>query len=315
MDLTERGVAVFYILNINCESTVVVGVDVVKNVYKVKDVFEVNSGYMNFLEGKVSDRLFNEIVDFQSHKYYVVLSDAVYSCGSVSMDTFTYAENFNDIQQHSVYKKLIPKGLELQEFVGTMLIDLVPKTERQYFASAAFVKKELLNIIKSYFESKEAKLLRITTDVFALVHPLKESYSTFFLEIETGKYVIRYPEGIIVFDNIAFSKEAAMLLMMEHAQRLFSYEKEEGLPPILDLSAEKRQFDSKLSMSISTNRMKEVYASVGVCAAWSGKPRERKPAPPSEANSYISSKEEGDANGFSISKLREFFNSRRNKQS
>lgn len=30
-----------------------------------------------------------------------------------------------------------------------------------------------------------------------------------------------------------------MLLMMEHAQRLFSYEKEEGLPPILDLSAEK----------------------------------------------------------------------------
>ena len=36
----------------------------------------------------------------------------------------------------------------------------------------------------------------------------------FFLEIETGKYVIRYPEGIIVFDNIAFSKEAAMLLMM-----------------------------------------------------------------------------------------------------
>ena len=231
------------------------------------------------------------------------------------MDTFTYAENFNDIQQHSVYKKLIPKGLELQEFVGTMLIDLVPKTERQFFASAAFVKKELLNIIKSYFESKEAKLFGITTDVFALVHPLKESYSTFFLEIETGKYVIRYPEGIIVFDNIAFSKEAAMLLMMEHAQRLFSYEKEEGLPPILDLSAEKRQFDSKLSMGVSTNRMKEVYASVGVCAAWRGKPRERKPAPPSEANSYISSKEEGDANGFSISKLREFFNSRRNKQS
>lgn len=315
MELTERGVAVFYILNINCESTVVVGVDVVKNVYKVKDVFEVNSGYMDFLEGKVSDRLFNEIVDFQSHKYYVVLSDAVYSCGSVSMDTFTYAENFNDIQQHSVYKKLIPKGLELQEFVGTMLIDLVPKTERQFFASAAFVKKELLNIIKSYFESKEAKLFGITTDVFALVHPLKESYSTFFLEIDTGKYVIRYPEGIIVFDNIAFSKEAAMLLMMEHAQRLFSYEKKEGLPPILDLSAEKRQFDSKLSMGVSTNRMKEVYASVGVCAAWSGKPRERKPAPPREANSYISSKEEGDANGFSISKLREFFNSRRNKQS
>lgn len=130
----------FYILNINCQSTVVVGIDVVKNVYKIKDVFEVNSGYMDFLKGTVSDRLFNEIVDFQSHKYYVVLSDAVYSCGSVSMDTFTYAENFNDIQQHSVYKKLIPKGLELQEFVGTMLIDLVPKTERQYFASAAFIK-------------------------------------------------------------------------------------------------------------------------------------------------------------------------------
>lgn len=304
----------FYILNINCQSTVVVGVDVKKNVFKVNDVFEVNSGYMDFLKGKVSDRLFNEIVDYESHKYLVVLSDAVYSCGPVSLDTFTYTENFNDVQQHSIYKKLIPKGLEIKEFVGAMLIDLVQKTERQYFASAAFVKNELINCIKSYFESKEAKLFGITTDIFALLHPLKDLYDTFFLEIEAGKYVFRTPEGVIVFDNIAFQKEAAMLFMMEHAKRLFGNEKEieEKLPPILDISAVKRQFDFKLSMGTSTNRLKEVYASVGVCAAWSGEPHERKPAPPSEANSYISSKEEGDTNGFSIAKLREFFNNRRN---
>ncbi|WP_455654332.1 hypothetical protein [Phascolarctobacterium sp.] len=303
----------FYVLNLGSTSTTIVGLYKVKGSFQIADVFKVNSGYSDFVNKTVSDQLIQNIPDYTFHEYFVVC-DAFYKCGTATVDETVNTSNNGDLDElkiTNICDDLLPVGLKKNEYLGTIMRRF-PKTERQDFVSTAYLKKELYEGIKEYFADKGAEVFAIYPEAYVFTELLAAAGNKgeYILKLGEGKFVYSAPKGIVVCQNKAYSDEDAASFLYSFANDLFETDPNLQLPKIL--LADKLDLISNANIAnryIPAEALKkEICASLGACAAWSGRPQGRKPAPPGEASDVNTGKrqEEGDKNGL-LEKIRQFF--------
>lgn len=301
----------FYVLNLGSTNTTVVGLYKAKGKFQIADVFKVNSVYSDFVNNTVSDQLIQNIPDYTSHRYFVVC-DAFYKCGTATVDEAESvgSGDLGELKIANICEDLLPAGLKKNEYLGTIMRRF-PKTERQDFVSTAYLKKELYEGIKLYFTSNGIELFAIYPEAYVFTEILAaNNVNEYILKLSNGKFVYSAPKGIVVCQNQAYSDEDAASFLYAFANDLFETDQDSQIPRIL--LADKLDIISNANV---VNRYipaedlkKEIFASLGACAAWSGKPHQRKLAPPGEASDVTTGKrqEEGDKSGL-YEKIRQFF--------
>lgn len=279
----------FYILNVGPTETVVVGLKRHKKEVVVADVFSVTAGDTDFINNTVPAQLMQSIPDFASNKY-IVVCDAIYKCDAATVDEkmSNSREDLEQLKIINICENLLPAGLKKDEYWGTIMRSF-PKTERQDFVSTAYFKKELFTAFKEYFAGYKTEIFAIYPEALVFSELLAaNNYSEYILELSEGKYLYSAPQGIVVWQNEAYLKEDAVSFLYDFANELFERQPGAQIPPIL--SANKLDIVCLADLSgryipNSEKYKKEIYAALGACAAWSGKPHGRKPAPAGEASS------------------------------
>ena len=301
----------FYVLNLGSTNTTVVGLYKAKGKFQIADVFKVNSVYSDFVNNTVSEQIIQNIPASTPHRYFVVC-DAFYKCGTATVDEAESvgSGDLGELKIANICEDLLPAGLKKNEYLGTIMRRF-PKTERQDFVSTAYLKKELYEGIKLYFTSNGIELFAIYPEAYVFTEILAaNNVNEYILKLSNGKFVYSAPKGIVVCQNQAYSDEDAASFLYAFANDLFETDQDSQIPRIM--LADKLDIISNANV---VNRYipaedlkKEIFASLGACAAWSGKPHQRKLAPPGEASDVTTGKrqEEGDKSGL-YEKIRQFF--------
>ena len=304
----------FYVLNLGSRSTIVVGLEKINGKCQLMDVFKIDATYSDFINNTVPEQLMQSITDFASHRYFVVC-DAFYKCGTATVDEImtNTTGDLDELKIANVCDDLLPIGLKKNEYVGTIMRRF-PKTERQDFVSTAYIKKELSEGIERYFAEAGAELFGIYSETFVFTELLAAlDYTEYILKIRTGKFVYCSPKGIVVCQNTAYSDEDAVSFLYSFENDLFETAADTQLQLPAVLLANK--LDTICNANISGRYIpdleqykKEIYASLGACAAWRGKPHGRKPGPSGETSTgYTDALQKEDGKYGLFEKIRQFF--------